>query len=532
MATLRRLKLEPGAEIIDPTQKFDLVQKLGEGSYGAVYKATEKSTGEIHAIKIVNIDSDFDGIMKEITILKSCTSPHIVSYHGSYRHGDDLWIVMEYCGGGSVSDCMYAVRHCLVEPQIAAICKQVLLGLSYLHDTGKIHRDIKCGNILLDRDGHAKLADFGVSAQLSATMSKRNTVIGTPFWMAPEVIQESYYDYKADIWSLGITAIEMAQGKPPYADVHPMRVIFMIPSRPPPKLDQPEEFSSELNDFIARCLVKSAEQRPTAKELLEHPFIAKAPGPAVMVEMIEEAMRITALKHASGGSKTNSTSSGTEFSTIETMGTGQTQSSTVRYSAMGQEDVQTLVASDTMLRHDGDTLIDSNTFVERPWADQGTTDYSGTTQRHTDAADFTPSFMQHFRSVKADDPGSPVVPSAKALPEQTQYDTMQPMPKKVEDRQQYDTIQAQPKKLPAAQPQFDTAVQAQPKPVNPAAADFDTIRGGSQQGPSDMDTMSMEQLRTALATLEADEAADIARIRETYKQRKQPILAALQASQP
>jgi len=341
---------------------------------------------------------------------------------------------------------------------------------------------------------HITVADFGVSAQLSATMSKRNTVIGTPFWMAPEVIQESYYDFKADIWSLGITAIEMAQGKPPYADVHPMRVIFMIPSRPPPKLDNPEEFSGELNDFIAKCLVKNADQRPTAKDLLQHPFIANAPSPACMVDMIENAARAIALKQSSKSGTTSS--SGTDFSTIETIGTAQ--STTVKYQAMSQEDVQTLVASDTMLRHDGDTLIDSNTFVERPWADQGTVDYSGTTQRHVDAPDYTPSFMQHFRSAKPDEPGSPVVPSAKPLAEQETYDTMQPMPKKLPQQDQaYDTIQAMPKQtgtakqLPATQPQYDTAVQATPKPLDSTSADFDTIRASNAQGPSDMDTVNI-----------------------------------------
>lgn len=195
----------------------------------------------------------------------------------------NLKIVMEYCGAGSISDIMRARRKPLSEQEISAVLRDTLKGLQYLHDLKKIHRDIKvrncfflkkklyfqAGNILLNTDGIAKLADFGVAGQLTDTMAKRNTVIGTPFWMAPEVIEEIGYDTKADIWSLGITAIEMAEGRPPYSDIHPMRAIFMIPTKPPPTFKKPEEWSSEFNDFIRSCLIKKPEERKTALRLCE-----------------------------------------------------------------------------------------------------------------------------------------------------------------------------------------------------------------------------------------------------------------------
>jgi len=196
---------------------------------------------------------------------------------------------MEYCGAGSVADLMRITDKMLNEEQIAVVTKDALKGLVYLHGMMKIHRDIKAGNILLNNKGEGKLADFGVSGQLSDTMAKRQTVIGTPFWMAPEVIQEVGYDVKADVWSLGITCIEMAEGKPPYSNIHPMRAIFMIPSRPPPKLTEPEKWSKELNDFIALCLTKNPEQRPSATELLKHSFVVNAKNGLVLKQLIDEA---------------------------------------------------------------------------------------------------------------------------------------------------------------------------------------------------------------------------------------------------
>nr|XP_034373170.1 serine/threonine-protein kinase 3 isoform X2 [Arvicanthis niloticus] len=262
-------KLSEDSLTKQPEEVFDVLEKLGEGSYGSVFKAIHKESGQVVAIKQVPVESDLQEIIKEISIMQQCDSPYVVKYYGSYFKNTDLWIVMEYCGAGSVSDIIRLRNKTLTEDEIATILKSTLKGLEYLHFMRKIHRDIKAGNILLNTEGHAKLADFGVAGQLTDTMAKRNTVIGTPFWMAPEVIQEIGYNCVADIWSLGITSIEMAEGKPPYADIHPMRAIFMIPTNPPPTFRKPELWSDDFTDFVKKCLVKSPEQRATATQLLQ-----------------------------------------------------------------------------------------------------------------------------------------------------------------------------------------------------------------------------------------------------------------------
>ncbi|XP_069607859.1 serine/threonine-protein kinase 4-like [Ranitomeya imitator] len=273
-----------------PEEVFDILEKLGEGSYGSVFKASHKETSQIVAIKQIPVESDLQEIIKEISIMQQCDSLHVVKYYGSYFKNSDLWIVMEYCGGGSVSDIIRLRKQTLNEDEMATILQSTLKGLEYLHFMRKIHRDIKAGNILLNSDGVAKLADFGVAGQLTDTMAKRNTVIGTPFWMAPEVIQEIGYNCVADIWSLGITAIEMAEGKPPYADIHPMRAIFMIPSNPPPTLRKPENWSKQFIDFITQCLVKNPEDRVSATELLQHPFVKTTKGASILKRLINDAM--------------------------------------------------------------------------------------------------------------------------------------------------------------------------------------------------------------------------------------------------
>ncbi|CAJ0584010.1 unnamed protein product, partial [Mesorhabditis spiculigera] len=281
-----------------PEEVFDIVCKLGEGSYGAVHMAIHKTTNHTLAIKKVPVDTDLQEIIKEISIMQQCDSRYVVKYYGSYFKNSDLWIVMEYCGAGSVSDIMRLRRKTLNEMEISSVLRDTLKGLQYLHGLKKIHRDIKAGNILLTIDGHAKLADFGVAGQLTDTMAKRNTVIGTPFWMAPEVIEEIGYDTKADMWSLGITAIEAAEGRPPYAEIHPMRAIFMIPTKPPPTLKEPSDWSHEFNDFVIRCLVKKPDERATAAELLKHPFIVNAEGPGILEEMIQDAKDIAEANNA------------------------------------------------------------------------------------------------------------------------------------------------------------------------------------------------------------------------------------------
>jgi hypothetical protein len=224
--------------------------------------------------------------------MNQCESDCIVKYYGSYYFGAELWIAMENCQAGSAADIMKVCGKPFTEPQIAQICHAATKGLSYLHTVmHKIHRDIKAGNLLLNARGEVKLADFGVTGQM-AENTKRHTVIGSPFWMAPELIQEVGYDYKADCWSLGITVIELADTKPPYSNIHPMRAIFMIPSKPAPTVETPAKFSKDFNHFVSQALVKDPAKRPTAALLHKHPFAAAAAGPRVLLDVIEEELAI------------------------------------------------------------------------------------------------------------------------------------------------------------------------------------------------------------------------------------------------
>ena len=229
-------------------------------------------------------DEESIKIMGEIDILSKCNSPYIVGYFECFKcppkkHLDpsELWIIQEYCEGGSVSDLIEAAggrgSFAMPEECIRAACAGIVLGLEYLHKMGVCHRDIKCGNVLLTNDGHVKLADFGVSAELTNTINKRKTVVGSPFWMAPEVIKESNYDGRADVWSLGITAIEMAEGAPPHSNLNPLRAIFLIPSKPAPNLNDPDLWSPEMVDFIRCCCKKDPSERSDSALLSSHPFV-------------------------------------------------------------------------------------------------------------------------------------------------------------------------------------------------------------------------------------------------------------------
>lgn len=266
-------------DVGDPNEIFEYMQKLGSGSYGVVCKCRNLNDNRIYAVKILDVEEEEEESLKqEIDILKKCQHDHIVHFGGCWKREDRLLIAMEYCQGGSALDLMEMCDYQFNEDELSAILYGVVKGLVYLHANNIMHRDIKGGNVLLHGSGLAKLADFGVSAQLETTSQARNTVIGSPYWMAPEIIVTSGkggYNNKADIWSVGITAIELAEGKPPRHDISFSRVIFVIPNKDPPTLQEPDKYSPEFSHFIALCLEKDPSLRTDADALLDHPFIRK-----------------------------------------------------------------------------------------------------------------------------------------------------------------------------------------------------------------------------------------------------------------
>uniref|UniRef100_A0A665X7D8 non-specific serine/threonine protein kinase n=1 Tax=Echeneis naucrates TaxID=173247 RepID=A0A665X7D8_ECHNA len=298
MRSLLKMFPQTGKSIVfdnfpDPTDTWEIIETIGKGTYGKVYKVLSKIDGSKAAVKILDPIHDIDEeIEAEYNILKALSDhTNVVKFYGMYykkdvKCGDQLWLVLELCNGGSVTDLakgMLRRGDRMDEAIIAYILHEALMGLQHLHINKTIHRDVKGNNILLTTQGGIKLVDFGVSAQLTNTRLRRNTSVGTPFWMAPEVIAceqqlDSTYDARCDVWSLGITAIELGDGDPPLSDLHPMRALFKIPRNPPPTLHQPELWSDDFNDFICKCLIKDFELRPNVLDLLQHVFIKQIIG--------------------------------------------------------------------------------------------------------------------------------------------------------------------------------------------------------------------------------------------------------------
>uniref|UniRef100_A0A3Q4GXN9 non-specific serine/threonine protein kinase n=1 Tax=Neolamprologus brichardi TaxID=32507 RepID=A0A3Q4GXN9_NEOBR len=280
---------------VNPNDIWEIIGELGDGAFGKVYKARNKETGVLAAAKVIETKSEeeLEDYIVEIDILAKCDHHYIVKLLDAFYYENKLWIMIEFCPGGAVDAAMLELDRGLTEPQIQVVCRQMLEALDYLHGLKIIHRDLKAGNILLMLDGDIKLADFGVSAKNTKTLQRRDSFIGTPYWMAPEVVmcetmKDAPYDYKADIWSLGITLIELAQIEPPHHELNPMRVLLKIAKSEPPSLEQPKKWSQAFNDFLRKCLDKNPETRPTAAQMLEHPFVKSVTTNRPLRELVAE----------------------------------------------------------------------------------------------------------------------------------------------------------------------------------------------------------------------------------------------------
>uniref|UniRef100_A0A8C8EAT7 non-specific serine/threonine protein kinase n=1 Tax=Otus sunia TaxID=257818 RepID=A0A8C8EAT7_9STRI len=280
---------------VDPEEAWLVLGELGDGAFGKVFKAQNKVTGALAAAKVIETpgEEELEDYVVEIEILACCDHPNITKLLDALYWNGRLWILVEFCPGGAVDAAILELEKGLTEEQIRVACKQLLLALQYLHGCKIIHRDVKAGNVLLTLDGDIKLADFGVSAKNSSTVQRRVSFIGTPYWMAPEVVQcetskESPYSYKADIWSLGITLIEMAEMEPPYHELNPLRVLLKIAKSQPPTLRHPKR-SEDFKDFLRKSLEKSPEARWSASQLLQHPFVAGISDKRPLRELVAEA---------------------------------------------------------------------------------------------------------------------------------------------------------------------------------------------------------------------------------------------------
>uniref|UniRef100_A0A8C7L193 non-specific serine/threonine protein kinase n=1 Tax=Oncorhynchus kisutch TaxID=8019 RepID=A0A8C7L193_ONCKI len=280
----------------NPEDIWEIIGELGDGAFGKVYKAQNKQTGTLAAAKVIDTktEEELEDYMVEIDILASCDHRYIVKLLDAFYYESKLWILIEFCAGGAVDAVMLELERPLTEPQIRVVCRQTLEALAYLHEIKVIHRDLKAGNILFSQEGDIKLADFGVSAKNTMTLQRRDSFIGTPYWMAPEVVmcetsKDRPYDYKADIWSLGVTLIELAQIEPPNHEMNPMRVLLRIAKADPPTLMQPSRWSPEFNDFLRKALDKNVDRRWCTAQLLQHPFVSSVVDNKPLRELIAEA---------------------------------------------------------------------------------------------------------------------------------------------------------------------------------------------------------------------------------------------------
>lgn len=271
----------------DPRLLLDSYVKIGEGSTGIVCLAREKHSGRQVAVKMMDLRKQQrrELLFNEVVIMRDYQHLNVVEMYKSYLVGEELWVLMEFLQGGALTDIISQVR--LNEEQIATVCEAVLQALAYLHAQGVIHRDIKSDSILLTLDGRVKLSDFGFCAQISKDVPKRKSLVGTPYWMAPEVISRSLYATEVDIWSLGIMVIEMVDGEPPYFSDSPVQAMKRLRDSPPPKLKNSYKVSPVLRDFLDRMLVREPQERATAQELLDHPFLLQTGLPECLVPLIQ-----------------------------------------------------------------------------------------------------------------------------------------------------------------------------------------------------------------------------------------------------